>query len=265
MNKIALQGICYDDKSSYLRGTAKAPDIILKALKSGSMNLFSENGFNFENNIVEKGNFHISDYFEIEAITKKHLDANNKILTLGGDHSITYPIIKAFSQKYNKIDILHIDAHSDLYDIYDGDKYSHACPFARIKENGLADKLVQVGIRTLNKHQAEQAKRFDVEIHQMKDLNLSKIAKFKNPLYISLDIDAFDPAFAPGVSHYESGGLSSRQVIELIQKIDSDVIGADIVEFNPTRDHHNMTAFLAVKMMKEIMAKMINIKSVSQQ
>ena len=180
-----------------------------------------------------------------------------KILTLGGDHSITFPVIKALSKKYSSIDILHIDAHSDLYDHYEGDQYSHACPFARIMEGGFAKKLVQVGIRTLNPHQMEQAKKYNVEIHQMKDLDLSIIPKFKNPLYISLDMDGFDPAFAPGVSHHEPGGLTSREVIHLIQNIDAEIIGADIVEYNPDRDFHNMTAFLAAKMMKEILGKMM--------
>tara|TARA_B110000093_G_scaffold22446_1_gene20614 strand:- start:3244 stop:3519 length:276 start_codon:yes stop_codon:yes gene_type:complete len=91
----------------------------------------------------------------------------------------------------------------------------------------------------------------------VKDLDLSTIPTFKNPLYISLDMDGFDPAFAPGVSHHEPGGLSSREVINLIQSIDTEVIGADIVEYNPTRDFQNMTAFLAAKMMKEIIGKMI--------
>ena len=124
-------------------------------------------------------------------------------------------------------------------------------------ENGFAVKLVQVGIRTLNTYQVEQAHKFNVEIHQMKDLDLSQIPKFENPLYISLDMDGFDPAYAPGVSHHEPGGLTSRQVINLIQSIDSEIIGADIVEYNPNRDFQNMTAFLAAKMMKEILGKMI--------
>lgn len=223
------------------------------------MNLFAENGLSLENaTIVDKGDFEIKAYFDIEDITRNHLDDDCKILTLGGDHSITFPIIKAHQTKYPVLDILHIDAHADLYHDFEGDKYSHACPFARIMENGFAAKLVQVGIRTLNTHQAEQAKKYKVEIHEMKNLDLKKIPKFKNPLYISLDMDGFDPAFAPIVSHHEPGGLSSRQVIDLIQSIDTEVIGADIVEYNPERDFQNMTAFLAAKMMKEIIGKMMS-------
>ena len=220
--------------------------------------MYAEDLTSIESPLIEdKGDFDIADYWDIERITQEHLDRGAKIFTLGGDHSITYPIIKAHSQKYSKLDILQIDAHCDLYDSFEGDKHSHACPFARIMESGLAVRLVQVGIRTLNTHQAEQAERFNVDIHQMKDLELSRIPKFENPLYISLDMDGFDPAFAPGVSHHEPGGLSSREVINLIQGIDTEVIGADIVEYNPNRDFQNMTAYLAAKMMKEILGKMI--------
>lgn len=257
MKKILLQGISYDEKSSYQKGPKLAPPLIRDALYSGSMNLFAENDISIADAFEDKGDYAITDYFDIEEITKGNLESGYKILTLGGDHSITFPIVKALGEKYPRIDILHIDAHSDLYEHYEGDRYSHACPFARIMEHQLASRLVQVGIRTLNTHQAEQAKKYGVETHQMKNLDLSQIPVFENPLYISLDMDAFDPAFAPGVSHHEPGGLSSRQVIALIQNLDTEVIGADIVEYNPTRDFQNMTAFLAAKMLKEIMVKMM--------
>lgn len=258
MTKIYIQGIQFDEKSSFQQGPRLAPPAIRKALHSGAMNLFTEAGQNMEgSNIQDKGDFEISEYFDIETITTKHLNENAKILTLGGDHSITFPIIKAHHLKYPKLDILHIDAHADLYHAYEGDPYSHACPFARIMEHKFAARLVQVGIRTLNTHQAEQVEKYQVEVHQMKDLNLASIEPFENPLYISLDMDAFDPAFAPGVSHHEPGGLTSRQVLDLIQNIKTEVIGADIVEYNPDRDFQEMTAYLAAKMMKEILGKMM--------
>jgi agmatinase len=258
MPKIIIQGIKFDEKSSFQKGPKLAPPLIREALHCGSLNLFAENGISIENSLAEdKGDFEISEYFDIEEITRNHLDSSSKIFTLGGDHSITFPIIKAHHQKYSALDILQIDAHADLYDNFEDDKYSHACPFTRIMENGFAARLVQVGIRTLNTHQAEQAKKYNIEIHQMKNFDLSKIPKFENPLYVSLDMDGFDPAFAPGVSHHEPGGLSSRQVIDLIHSIETEIIGADIVEYNPNRDFQNMTAFLAAKMMKEIIAKMM--------
>ena len=256
MKKITVQGIQFDEKSSYERGASLAPPLIRKALYGGSMNLYAENGISIENRVDDQGDFEISNYFDIESITRKNIALGSKVLTLGGDHSITFPIIKAHHEKYPRLDILQIDAHSDLYDNFEGDPYSHACPFARILENGFAVKLVQVGIRALTAHQVEQAKKFDVEILEMKNLDLSRTLIFENPVYISLDMDGFDPAYAPGVSHHEPGGLTSRQVIDLIRNIDTEVVGADIVEYNPKRDFQDMTAFLAAKMMKEMIAKM---------
>jgi agmatinase len=258
MAKINLQGIQWDAKSSFQKGPSKAPALIRKALYNDSMNLYAENGLLIgEDILTDKGDFEINDYFDIEKITRNHLDNGAKLLSLGGDHSVTFPIIKAFHEHYPKLDILHIDAHADLYHEYEGDPYSHACPFARIMENGFAVKLVQVGIRTLNPHQTAQAKKYHVDIHEMKGLDLESVPKFNNPLYISLDMDGFDPAFAPGVSHHEPGGLSSRQVLDLIQGINSPVVGADIVEYNPDRDFQDMTAYLAAKMMKELIGKML--------
>ncbi|MGC1516389.1 MAG: agmatinase [Maribacter sp.] len=258
MKRIHIQGIQWDAKSSFQKGPAKAPALIRKALYSDSMNLYTEHRISIENErITDTGDFEISDYFDIESVTKKHLEDHSKVLSLGGDHSITFPIIKALHEVYPTLDILHIDAHADLYHAYEGDPYSHACPFARIMENGFAVNLVQVGIRTLNPHQAEQAEKYKVEVHEMRNLNLGNIPKFENPLYISLDMDGFDPAFAPGVSHHEPGGLTSRQVIQIIQGTQAEVVGADIVEYNPDRDVKDMTAYLAAKMMKELLGKMM--------
>jgi arginase len=91
----------------------------------------------------------------------------------------------------------------------------------------------------------------------MKDWNESTSFTFNGPLYISLDLDALDPAFVPGVSHYEPGGFSTRQVLSIIQNLRADVVGADIVELNPTRDINNVTAMVAAKFLKEILLRMI--------
>ncbi len=124
-------------------------------------------------------------------------------------------------------------------------------------EENLATRLVQIGIRTLNTHQRQQAKRFGVEVIEMKDWNDGIRFQFDGPVYISLDLDALDPAFVPGVSHYEPGGFSTRQVISVIQNLKADVVGADIVELNPTRDYNNMTAMVAAKLFKELVSKLI--------
>ncbi len=258
MQKIVLQGIAYDEKSSFLKGPALAPPLIRKAYHSASANYFSELDIEIPPEIwQDQGDYSIEEYFDIEAITFKNLGFALPLITLGGDHSITYPILKAFHAVHGEVDILHIDAHSDLYDSFEGDRHSHACPFARIMENKLASRLVQVGIRALSTHQREQAVKYGVEIMEMKDFEVAKMPKFENPIYLSLDLDSLDPAFAPGVSHHEPGGLSTRQLLTIIQKINVPILGADIVEYNPKRDSNGMTAMVGAKLLKEIAVKML--------
>ena len=261
-HKIRLQGILFDGKSSYMRGPALAPPLIRDAYKSDSANYYTESGIELRPNVFnDLGDFTIDDYFNIEKITAKNIDSKQPLITLGGDHSITYPILKAVNDQYGPVNILHIDAHSDLYDEFEGDKYSHACPFARIMEEELANRVVQVGVRTLSTHQKEQAEKFGVEILGMKDYDIDSIPKINEPIYLSLDIDALDPAFAPGVSHHEPGGFSTRQLLQIIQKIEAPIIGADIVEYNPKRDINGVTAMVCAKFLKEIAAKIIENKT----
>lgn len=263
MKKIKLIGICCDHNSSFLRGPAAAPEKIRSALYSGSANLCSESGINFKN-ILDRdiGDLHVDEntesYLSIENSIASHASRDDRLLVLGGDHSVTYPVVRALANIHGPLAILHFDAHPDLYESFNSNRYAHACPFARILEEGLAEQLVQVGIRTLNKHQEKQAARYGVQMHLMRDFNPDTFAPafFNAPVYISLDLDVFDPAYAPGVSHHEPGGLSTRDVLDIIHQLDCNVVGADIVEYNPERDHHDMTAMVAAKFVKELGAKM---------
>ncbi len=258
MVKIALQGLLYDEKSSFMRGAAKAPPLIREAYRSDSANFFAENGKEIlPETFQDAGDISIGQYFEIERHTRGLLEGKRPLITLGGDHSISYPVLKAFHGLYGPLNILHIDAHSDLYDQFNGDRHSHACPFARIMEEGLASRLTQVGIRTLNQHQQKQAEKFGVHIFPLSDWGLEKLPTFKHPLYVSLDLDALDPAFAPGVSHHEPGGFSTRQVLDILRQLKAPLVGADIVEYNPDRDIHGMTAMVAAKFLKEIASLMV--------
>ena len=154
--------------------------------------------------------------------------------------------------------ILHLDAHADLYDEFEGDRYSHACPFARIMEEKLADRLVQVGIRTMTGHLRDQAKRFGAEVIDMRAWEAGKRPVTTGAVYLSLDLDVLDPAFAPGVSHWEPGGLATRDVIGVIQSVGGTLIGADVVEYNPVRDPTGVTAMVAAKLVKEIASRMLS-------
>jgi len=261
---IKLIGIPYDNNSSFLKGPALAPQRIRLADTEGSANVFSENGMEIKNGVtyIDEGDIVFEDFnpakaFEtIKSRIAALLTGNHKVISLGGDHSISYPVIDAFSDKYEKLNILHLDAHGDLYENFDNNPFSHASPFARIMETGKINSLTQVGIRTLTTHQREQAKKYGVRIVEMKDFNYSFINTLQSPLYISLDIDVLDPAFAPGISHHEPGGMSTRELIKIIQQINVPIAGADIVEYNPVRDINNMTAMVAYKLMKELVEKM---------
>jgi agmatinase len=261
---INVIGIPLDENSSYLRGSARAPQKIREAYHAESANYCAENGMDLSKGDLWKdlGDLALTSmpaaFREIEEGVARPLREDNHVVSLGGDHSITYPIIKAYAKKYHDLNILHIDAHGDLYDHFEGNKFSHACPFARIMEEGLTKRLVQIGIRTYTPHQLEQVKRFGVERIEMKDWTDSIRFNFEGPLYLSLDLDGIDPAFVPGVSHYEPGGFSTRQVISIIQNLKADLVGADIVELNPDRDINNMTAMVAAKLLKEIIVKIVS-------
>jgi arginase family enzyme len=124
-------------------------------------------------------------------------------------------------------------------------------------EEGAAKRLIQVGIRTMTGHQREQAKKFGVEVIEMRYLPALDRMKVDGPIYISFDMDALDPAFAPGISHREPGGLSTREALAHLQAISGKIVGADIVEFNPAQDSTQLTATVAAKLLKEILGRMI--------
>lgn len=260
---VAILGIPHDENSSFLRGAALAPAEIRRVLYAGSANLCAENGRDLATtpNIHDMGDMVFqADQDPFDQITRQVdelLKTGARLLTLGGDHAITYPIMRAVAKRYRPLTIVQIDAHPDLYDELDGNRHSHACPFARIMEAGLVDQLIQIGIRTLNPHQREQAERFGVKIIEMKDWRGLEQLKLQTPVYLSLDLDGLDPAYAPGVSHHEPGGFTTRQVFDLIQNFPAPIIGADIVELNPTRDVVDMTAMVAAKLLKEIADKML--------
>lgn len=260
---VAILGLPWDENSSFLRGAALAPEHIRQVLYDGASNLYCESGTDLEaqQNLVDGGNLSLMTelpFTEIVNAISRGVKEGNRFLCLGGDHAVTYPIFSGYMQGYDRINILHIDAHPDLYDEFDGNRLSHACPFARIMETGRVDRLVQIGVRSLNTHLRQQIERFHAETYPVQGWTTDLVSALEGPLYLSLDLDALDPAFAPGVSHHEPGGLTTREVLSIIQAIQAPLIGADIVELNPTRDINQMTARLAAKFLREIAAKMLN-------
>jgi arginase len=260
--KIGLIGFRWDENSSYLRGAAEAPPLIRAALGSESANHWTESGLELTpGDFLDAGDFGPGPGIDmpsaIEGAVGKLLDMNLRVMSLGGDHAVTFPILRAFARKYPRLSILHFDAHPDIYDEFEGNRFSHACPFARIMEEKLAQRLVQVGIRTATAHQRAQIARFGVEAIEMKDFRDDLVLEFDGPVYVSFDIDGLDPAFAPGVSHWEPGGLSTRQALDVIARVGAPIVGADVVEFNPKVDSTGLTAMVCAKLVKELAGKML--------
>lgn len=262
--RICLIGAPTDCHSSYHRGAATAPAAIRAALMSDHGNAAAESG-------LEAGiDFHIDDFGDLPlSDTPAQTAADDKRirdavavaagtgampLVLGGDHAVSVPVVAALTARHGTLDILHVDAHPDLYDDFAGDPRSHASPFARILEAGHAKRLVQIGIRTLNRHCREQAARFGVEVIEMRHFAIDHVPVLAGPLYISIDMDGFDPGVAPGVAHLEPGGLTTREVLAVLDRQAAPLVGADIVELCPPRDPTGVTAILAAKLVRELAA-----------
>jgi arginase len=262
---VALLGVPYDASSSFQRGAAAAPAPIRAALWSPASSTWSELGADLSAGgltdagdlVFEEGEPGEVARARIEAAAERLAASGLRPLSLGGDHSITYPLLRGVRRHHPRLAILHLDAHGDLWDEFEGDRYSHACPFARIMEEGLADRLVQVGPRTLNRHQREQAQRFGVELIEMKDWRDGRELRFDGPVYLSFDLDVLEPGLVPGISHREAGGLTVRQAIAIVQQFTGTLVGADLVEFNPANDPAGVTAAVCGKLVKEIAGRML--------
>jgi arginase len=258
-----LIGMPYDASSSFKRGAADAPPVVRAALDSAAGNPWAERLVQSvgPDILLDAGDLPLPATPAARGMIEEAVRAlavqRLPFIALGGDHSITYPILRALRSTYSAVTILQIDAHPDLYDEFEGDRFSHACPFARIMEERLAARLVQVGLRAMTRHGREQAQRFGVEQIDMRAWADGARPSTAGHVYVSLDLDGLDPAFAPGVSHREPGGLTVREVLTLIDTLGGELIGADIVEFNPNEDIGGLTASVAAKLVKELAAQCV--------
>ena len=323
---MALLGLPSDLNSTYLRGPALAPPVIREALACDSANSYAELGESFGEIVADHGDVSLAADTtpreadaELESAVAALLRGGGAPgqlapLLLGGDHSVTFPAFRALAShcrtslqpcalRQLPICIVHFDAHPDLYEevgtfMPDENAFSHASPFARIMESGDCAALLQLGCRTVNPHQRAQRQKHgvrSVDAFAWPDTRqglwdwLDSALPKQCLVYISIDTDALDPAFAPGVSHYEPGGLSVRNILDVIQSLapappggwpaDDPMprpqwsvgsqrwaIGADFVEFNVSRDigashdcdgavtRPGMTAMVGAKLVKELAA-----------
>lgn len=269
---ISLLGIPLDANSSHLMGAADGPSAIRAAMHSGSGNHATESSIEVVPLLDDLGDVAVANelgsHADADAITSAvaaELARGRQVITIGGDHSVTFPILRAFRDVYNTggstLTVVHIDAHPDIYDDLDGNPLSHASPFARSLEAGCMTKLVQLGIRTATPHQREQGARWDVTMLTPRQLDRFDPSQFDGPVYLSIDLDGLDPSVAPGVSHHEPGGLTFREVLDVIDSLPGPLVGADVVELNPAQDLVDMTAMVGAKLVKEIAGAMLSRRS----
>lgn len=254
---ITLHGFPWDAGSSYARGAALAPAVTRAVLFSEASSPYSLSGVNaqeaitgydFEDLPANGGDARDA----IEQRIAKILENGGKPLSLGGDHSVTYPILKAMKARHGALNVLHVDAHTDLYDEFEGDRYSHACPFARAIEDGCINRLVQIGLRSITPAAKAFGEAHGVVMLGADETGAIPFELLQSPLYVTIDLDGLDPAFAPGVSHPEPGGLSTREVLGLLKSLPVSPVGADVVELNPERDVNLATAHVAARLVKEL-------------
>ena len=196
----------------------------------------------------------------------KTLFSDNKFpVIVGGEHSITVGCVKAFSEKYNDFSVLQLDAHADLREEYDGTKFSHACAMKRCLD--LCKNIVSVGIRSLCKEEADYIEENKIkmfwakDIHDNDDWMEDAISKLSENIYITIDLDVFDPSIMPSVGTPEPGGLGYYQVLKFLRKmfVKKNVVGFDIVELCPNENNVS-SDFTAAKVLYKIIGYKFNKK-----
>ena len=207
---------------------------------------------------------------QIDLGVRDVLDVSSKLVTIGGDHTIALPLLRVMEEIHGPIAVVHFDAHLDTWDTYFGAPLTHGTPFRRASEEGLIDKTasMHVGIRgplySREDLTDDQTLGFQViGAHDMDDMGwrgaVDLIAKRvgDRPTYVSLDIDVLDPAFAPGTGTPEAGGLTSRELLNILRAFgELNLVGADIVEVAPAYDHAEITGIAAAHAAYELISAM---------
>lgn len=266
---ITVVGIPFDGAVCYRRGAAKGPDRIRAISKEIPPVVETGEGLSGLK-VRDAGNLRLSSatersYRKIEPRIAE-LASESFLLTLGGDHSIAIPVHRAFSRLVrDPIGIVFVDAHTDLSDVFNGSRFSHACPLRRALElpHYSPAKTVLVGTRCFEAGGLEFIEKNRMTVftaHRIDEIGMKQAAREIIKLladvpnvYLSIDIDALDPAYAPGTGIPDAGGLSTRDVVSLIRDLSSlSVVAADLVEVAPPLDTADITSFAAVKIIAEL-------------
>jgi len=260
--RLVFVGLPDDSQSSFRRGCARAPERIRLAYDGNCYNASTEAGVDLSGAVADLGDLASGDSWE--ATTRRYRDfaaglySGGKVpFFAGGDHAVSVPVVAALSVLNEPVHVVQFDAHPDLYPVFEGNPNSHACAATRLLEMGHVASLTQLGVRTLNRPQSQQAEQHSdrLRILSARDLGggipaLSHIPRGAK-VYVNVDIDAFDPAYAPGVSHPVPGGLTPRQVLDFLQRAEWALVGMDVVEVNLTLDRNDQTVLLAARLLHE--------------
>ena len=275
---VTILGVPYDSSTSYRSGARFGP----RAIREQSLLLWGYNNAQqvapFEVlNVVDYGDVDVipvdivATHRAIEQTATTILESGSRLISLGGDHSISLPLLRAHHKRHGPLAVVHFDAHPDTWDEeYPTFKYSHGTPFRRAIEEGLidTDAYLQIGIRgpTAGPQDYADARQLGARLitfDEAAELGvrnvLSEIQQRvgPRPVYVTLDIDAIDPAFAPGTGTPEVGGFSSHQMLQLLRGLgDLNLVGADLVEVAPPFDSQHITAILAANLVFELLSLM---------
>jgi len=253
---------------SYGKGTSAAPKAILKA--SHYVEFYDEETKRelcFEKGICTLNELNFDKVRIEEALDKtyrlvKELLSDGKfVVTLGGEHTVSYAPVKAHLEKYPSLSVLQIDAHSDLRDKYQGSKYSHACVMARVAEH--TKNITQVGIRAQAIEEAEFIKKNKINTFYARDIRRTYygkdwkkrvLSKLNKNVYITFDVDGLDPAVIPSTGTPEPGGLFWDETMDLLKLVgkEKNIVGFDVVELAPSK-HHTASNFIAAKLVYKLM------------
>jgi agmatinase len=258
---IVIIPVAYDGTSTWVKGADKGPAAIIEA--SGNMELYD---IETDSEVYKKGIFteeiitgEASPADMIEAVTetvKYYLERGKFTVVIGGEHSVSIGPIKAHTKQYENLTVLQLDAHTDLREEYDGSKYNHACVMARVKE---LCPIVQVGIRSMDyseKKSIDSSRTFFAkDIYDNTDWIKKVISKLSDNVYITIDLDVFDPSIMPSTGTPEPGGLFWYDVLVLLKAVSEkkNIVGFDVVELCP--DAKNKAPdFLAAKLIYKLLS-----------
>jgi agmatinase len=245
--RVVILPVPYDLTATYLAGSRAGPRAIIEA--SRNMELYDDELCDIP------ARFGIHTFMELEAdasgpermtagvegVVSSLLDAGKIVAALGGEHTITCGVVKAYTRFFSDLAVLHLDAHADLRDSYQGSRYSHACTMRRVRE--LVGKVSHVGIRSFSAGEADHINREKIKIHprsgwkgspEQVEQVLSELGG--GPVYVTCDLDVFDPAYVPSTGTPEPGGLGWSEVIALLRSVGEarQIVGFDVVELAPT-------------------------------